>query len=95
LEVSKAFILLRVMFKFPEKKVPRIGGWIAPKEEETWGWPVAWRNGQPKLLSPCLGYEGIPYDPVMDYDEVRSKFEKRDPRALQKARLAIRNGANE
>jgi hypothetical protein len=89
LEVSKAFILLRVMFKFPNKEVPHIGGWIAPQDTVAWGWPVVWRNGRPKLLSPFLGYEGIPYEPTVEYDEVAREFSRRHPKALQKARLSL------
>lgn len=95
LEVSKAFILLRVMFRFPEKDVPHTGGWIAPKDVVSWGWPVAWRNGRPKLLSPFLGYEGIRYDPTAEYDDLGSGFEKTDPGLLERARLSFTTGLSQ
>lgn len=81
LEISKAFILLRVMFFFPAKEnagnLTR-GGWIANGSKRSSGWPVVWTNGLPKLASQYLHYEGIPYSPARDYDELSKRYKKRD-----------------
>jgi hypothetical protein len=81
LEISKAFILIRVMFRLPESEIrgnwARGGGWIADQSSKGPGWPVVWRRGRPKLASPFLAYDGIAYDPVSDYEQIRKTYRKR------------------
>lgn len=86
LEDSKPFLLLRVMFELPEN-APRSertgGGWVTFNSDinsdgsVNQNWPISWKNGKPSMVSRYLGYQGIPYNPKLDYLKLNGRFKKR------------------
>jgi hypothetical protein len=87
LEISKPFLLLRVMYNLPEKVKSRDyggPGWLSDgKNVNSDGtinldWPLTWNQGKPSLVARYIGYEGPAYNPEEDYLSLNQQFGFRD-----------------
>jgi hypothetical protein len=82
----KLMILLRVCFKIPSGRFPGYihGGWVSDsamhenKIIQDENWPVGRRLGHYYLEDTISGYQGPPYDPVMDFQWRLENGEWRD-----------------
>jgi hypothetical protein len=74
---SRVFLVMRITFEIPENAPASqrfaYKGWVNWQEPDESGnvnlaWPVAWNHGRPTLLAPYAGSQGLPYDPVVEYE---------------------------
>ena len=85
-ELSKAYILMRVLFELPEETWSGDGGyrggWFGWSNEDpaemlyanSPSWPIAWTEEGATLVSGCGGYSGPPYSPDREYQAMRDRF---------------------
>lgn len=87
-ELSKAFLLLRVMFDVPEHAPPEQR--VALAQWETRGtdrhpdgmvnlaWPLVWNEGRPRLVAGRAGSAGPRYAPQDEFALFRYRYKPRD-----------------
>lgn len=87
-EDSKPYLLLRVMFLLPTN-APRsqrfsYKGWVRFDEDRNpdgsvnLSWPIEWHDGQPRLVSGCVGSDGMRYDVVGELRHMREHYGYRE-----------------
>jgi hypothetical protein len=88
LEMSKPFLLMRLVFQLPEPS-PKDPGlevfcWNQAasimNDDGTFNasWPLRWVNGKPTLVQQCEGANGLPYPARGEYRKLMKTFTMRD-----------------
>jgi hypothetical protein len=86
-ELSKVYLLLRVLYNLPEKADPKtvkvFGGWVLPSNNSlnvpyNLSWPIATTHNNLIIVSGTFyGYLGTPYVAVAEFDYFNQNFTKR------------------
>ncbi|MGD1845492.1 MAG: T9SS type A sorting domain-containing protein [Salibacteraceae bacterium] len=89
-ELSKDYLLLRMIFDLPEafdrSQVKNFGGWVHPsvfhQEAYNLSWPIAQTEGGLQVAGKYMGFNGRGYDPVGEFDFFAGRFQRRTPEAI-------------